>query len=107
MIAYIPRIEAMPETAPAYDDLRKPKDFPRAQCMHSAKRGCQCYTQQGSLMRDYPRELCMARVSDGYFDPTRTPSSGEREARGAGASEVRASGRASARDAVSRTAETF
>ena len=45
-VAYVPRIEAMPETAPAYDELRKPQDFPRPQCMASKKRGCQCFSQQ-------------------------------------------------------------
>jgi hypothetical protein len=68
--AYVPRVEAMPETAPAYDELRKPKDFPRPQCLRRKKR-CECYTQQGTLMRDYPRDLCIANVERGYFDPTR------------------------------------
>lgn len=105
MTAYVPRIEAMPETAPAYDDLRKPKDFPRAQCMTSKKRGCQCYTQQGSLMRDYPRELCLARVRDGYFDPTREPHRDEQRARGAGARDEGARGRAGAPQALSVAAQ--
>lgn len=69
--AYAPRIETMPETAPAYDELRKPRDFPRPQCMESKKRGCQCYSQQGTLLKDYPRDLCRSYVKQGYFDPTR------------------------------------
>lgn len=68
--AYVPRIEGMPETAPAYDELRRPQDFPRPNCLRRKKR-CECYTQQGTLMRDYPRELCIANVERGYFDPTR------------------------------------
>ena len=68
--AYIPRIEAMPETAPAYDDLRRPQDFPRPSCLMRAKR-CECYTQQATLMRDYPQDVCRAIVRDGQFDPTR------------------------------------
>ncbi|WP_298079079.1 hypothetical protein [uncultured Cardiobacterium sp.] len=94
----------MPETAPAYDELRKPKDFPRAQCMNSKKRGCRCYTQQGSLMRDYPREVCLARVRDGYFDPTRQAPGDQRQARGAGESDEGARARASARQALSAAA---
>ncbi len=73
VLAYVPRVEAMPETAPAYDELRKPQDFPRPQCMASKKRGCQCYSQQGTLLRDYPRDLCRTYVKEGYFDPTRQP----------------------------------
>lgn len=73
MTAYIPRIEALPETAPAYDELRKPQDFPRPHCIASAdKQRCNCYTQQSSLMRDYPRELCISFVEDGYFDATKS-----------------------------------
>ena len=70
-VAYVPRIEAMPETAPAYDELRKPQDFPRPQCMASKKRGCKCFSQQGTLMRDYPKDLCLTYVREGYFDATR------------------------------------
>ena len=71
VMAYAPRVEAMPETAPAYDDLRKAQDFPRPQCVQSKKRGCECYSQQGTLLKDYPRDLCRAYVKRGYFDPTR------------------------------------
>lgn len=70
MTDYVPRIEAMPETAPAYDELRKPVDFPRPQCV-SSKRSCVCYTQQGTLMRDYPESVCRAYVKEGYFDATK------------------------------------
>lgn len=72
MTAYIPRIAAMPETAPAYDELRKPQDFPRPQCLQNRKTGdCQCYSQQATLLRDYPQTLCLAYVNEGYFDPTK------------------------------------
>jgi len=73
-VAYAPRIEGMPETAPAYDELRRPQDFPRPSCLRRKKR-CECYSQQGTLMRDYPRELCLANVKHGYFDPTRPRAS--------------------------------
>lgn len=68
--AYVPRIEHMPETAPAYDDLRQAKDFPRAQCIAN-KKTCKCYTQQASLMQAYPESICRQFVKDGYFDPTK------------------------------------
>lgn len=75
MTMYQPRIAAMPETAPAYDELRKPQDFPRPNCLKNGKR-CECYTQQGTLMQDYPRDLCLANVKRGYFDPTKPRSGG-------------------------------
>lgn len=72
LIAFQPRIPAMPETAPAYDELRKPVDFPRPQCVLNVKKNiCSCYTQQATLLKDYPAELCASYVADGYFDATK------------------------------------
>lgn len=72
LTAYQPRIEAMPETAPAYDDLRKPQTWPKPQCLiNRAKDQCSCYTQQATVMQDYPDELCRSYATRGYFDPTR------------------------------------
>lgn len=69
---YAPRIAAMPETAPAYDELRKPQTWPRPQCLINKKRdACSCYTQQATVMQDYPDELCRTYATRGYFDPTR------------------------------------
>lgn len=48
----------MTEAAPAYDELRKPVDFPRAQYIAS-KTKCECYTQQGSLLIDYPESIAV------------------------------------------------
>lgn len=67
---YQPRIAGMPETAPAYDELRKPVDFPRPQCVAKANT-CNCYSQQATLLQDYPQELCFTFVKQGYFDATK------------------------------------
>lgn len=70
--AYIPRIQAMPETAPAYDDLRKPQTVPKPQCLIAkATDTCACYTQQATILHDYPDTLCREYATHGYFDPTR------------------------------------
>lgn len=72
LIAYKPRIEAMPETAPAYDDLRKAQTWPKPQCLIAkATDKCTCYTQQATVMHDYPDTLCREYAMHGYFDPTR------------------------------------
>lgn len=72
LIMYNPRIAAMPETAPAYDDLRKPQTWPKPQCLISkAKDTCACYTQQATILHDYPDALCREYATHGYFDPTR------------------------------------
>lgn len=69
---YAPRIAAMPETAPAYDELRKPQTWPKPQCLiNRAKDKCSCYTQQATVMQDYPDELCRTYATRGYFDPTK------------------------------------
>lgn len=72
--AYKPRIDGMPETSPAYDNLRQAVDFPRAQCVYNHKtRHCSCYTQQATLMIGYPPKVCIYNAKYGYFDPTRAP----------------------------------
>ncbi len=69
-IAYKPRVENRPETAPAYDELRKPKTFPKPNCLMDVNR-CICYTQQATLMKNYPDKLCRKYVIEGRFEPTR------------------------------------
>lgn len=59
-----------PETAPVYEEIAKPKTFPRlAGCVQSAKR-CTCYTQQGTTL-DVPANVCGDVVANGRFDPYR------------------------------------
>lgn len=89
---YAPRITGIPQSAPRYDDLNKPRDFPRLHCVSSTdertierqrKRGqvavidgeeiaCQCYTQQGTRVATTV-ETCVDVVENGIFDDTRTP----------------------------------
>lgn len=65
-----PRIPGLPHTAPIYDALTAPTDFPRvAACMSSESRGmCKCYTQQGTPL-DVPPSACFVYVKVGSFDP--------------------------------------
>lgn len=65
-----PRIASQPHTAPVYDQLTTPTDFPRvAACMSSESRGsCNCYTQQGTPI-DVPKSACLVFVKNGAFDP--------------------------------------
>lgn len=70
IMAYVPRIKGLPETAPAYDDLQRAQDFPRANCIMSVDI-CKCYTQQATLMVNYPRDICVQNVLHGKFDATK------------------------------------
>lgn len=86
-----PRIEELPLSAPRYDAVNKPRDFPRPVCAATydgrlidtaQKRGqlvgyyretlaaCQCYTQQVTKM-ETTFDFCMDVVTNGYFDDTR------------------------------------
>ncbi|MGE8494450.1 zonular occludens toxin domain-containing protein [Comamonas sp.] len=61
-----PRIADLPHTAPAYDEVTKPVTAPYpAACVQDAKR-CECYTQQGTLLRT-SGEVCKQIVKYGYF----------------------------------------
>lgn len=85
-----PRIEGVPHTAPRYDSVAKPLDFPRLVCAASfdpavvAKNrsrkhpigvdegqeySCTCYTQQVTRVETKP-EFCLDVVRNGMFDDT-------------------------------------
>jgi len=63
-----PRIEGLPNTAPAYDSITAPKDAPYpAACIDRPKAdACTCYTQQGTKLTT-PKDLCRQIVHNGYF----------------------------------------
>ncbi|HBN8327542.1 zonular occludens toxin [Pseudomonas aeruginosa] len=88
-----PRVPDLVASAPRYDDLNKPRDFPRPVCAASSDPNligkaperripmgtyngrvmvCQCYTQQVTRMHT-TFEFCMDVVNNGYFDDTRMP----------------------------------
>ncbi|MFY1662842.1 zonular occludens toxin domain-containing protein [Pseudomonas sp. Pseu.R1] len=88
---YRPRIADVPSTSPRYDEVNKPRDFPRPTCLASTdirlvstakQRGqevgeyrgqqtaCQCYSQQSTRIKT-SLEFCMSVVENGYFDDTR------------------------------------
>jgi len=71
IIARVPRYEKVPESAPVYDELTKPKSFPRvAGCALSQSR-CLCYSQQGTVMQEVDTPSCQQFVFAGRFDPYR------------------------------------
>lgn len=90
-----PRIADLPSSAPIYDDLTKPKVYPRLSCFMSHDPGyiernsrryrvvtagdrsyiCECFTQQGTR---HPTSFgfCKNVVENGFFDPAKPdPSS--------------------------------
>lgn len=65
-----PRMPGLLYTAPVYDKLTAPTDFPRvAACMSSKTRStCNCYTQQGTPI-EVPKGACEVFVTYSSFDP--------------------------------------
>jgi zona occludens toxin len=65
--AYVPRVPSLMHTAPAYDELTKPKRVPvPAACVSMPSKGCKCFTQDGT---PYPTDaaMCTAIVKHGIF----------------------------------------
>jgi zona occludens toxin len=65
--SYRPRIAGLMHTAPAYDELTRPRRVPvPSACVDMASKGCKCYTQDAT---PYPVDLNMCRqlVAHGAF----------------------------------------
>ena len=86
-----PRISELQATAPRYDEVNKPHDFPRPTCLTTEdpalvstaknrginvgsvsgqKIACQCYSQQMTRMQT-SFEFCVDVAQNGYFDDTK------------------------------------
>lgn len=67
-----PRIQGMQWTAPFYDGLTQPTDFPRiSACIASNRPSCNCFTQQATPI-EVPASVCYRIVENGAFDPWQT-----------------------------------
>jgi len=71
---YQPRIEGLPHTAPAYDDVTKPKSYPKLACIiwrpDTEFEQCKCITQQGTTTK-VPASTCKNLANNGMFDPAK------------------------------------
>lgn len=64
---YVPRVTGLLHTAPVYDTLTTPVRAPRpAGCAVTEKKGCKCYTQDGTPYPTTP-SICGQIVKDGIF----------------------------------------
>lgn len=61
-----PRLEGLPQTAPRYDELTKPKVAPYPAICVSMGPRCECYTQQNTKLQT-PQNLCEQIVQNGLF----------------------------------------
>ena len=67
-------LEGLPHTAPAYDDVTKPKTYPKLACIiwrpDTKYETCKCITQQGTTTK-VPISTCKNLANNGYFDPAK------------------------------------
>jgi hypothetical protein len=69
-----PRIQGLPHTAPAYDDLAKPQQLPDPRACVLMGESCRCFTNQATPI-DTPDDMCRQIVKNGIFLP-HLPQSG-------------------------------
>lgn len=63
-----PRIAGLVHTAPRYDSITTPTRVPvPAACITMKSKGCRCYTQQGTILPEVPKDLCENVVKGGFF----------------------------------------
>lgn len=69
-----PRVVDLEYTAPIYDNLTKPKSFPKPTCVLAVKRNiCKCYSQQATRL-SVGQQMCKDIVKNGWFDFTKKDS---------------------------------
>lgn len=68
---YRPRIAERPETAPIYDGMNKVvKVMPWPSACVKSEKGCNCYTDQGTKIKEISKKTCVQYVNDGLpFNP--------------------------------------
>lgn len=74
-VDWIPRISSMPETAPAFDPIRKVQQFPVVAGGVCFQGECKCFTQQGTNA-GLSHDECLTAINnprfDAYSDPQAT-----------------------------------
>lgn len=68
---FAPRTPLDPSTAPIYDHLTQPSDFPRIAACYEAAAACRCFTQQATPVQ-IERATCSRMVKEGWFDRWQT-----------------------------------
>lgn len=74
------RVQGMPHSAPVYDDLSKPRTFPRLSACVQMAGDCKCYTQQGTEVKGITANACEQYVAHGWFDDWKEDHLSERGA---------------------------
>lgn len=67
MASYVPRVDGLQYTAPAYDELTKPVRVPVPAACVRIRGECECWTQQGTRLETTP-QVCEQVVKRGFFE---------------------------------------
>ncbi|WP_199033035.1 zonular occludens toxin domain-containing protein [Ralstonia sp. ASV6] len=67
MASYVPRVAGLQYTAPAYDELTKPRRVPVPAACVQIRGGCECWTQQGTRL-ETTVQICDQVVRRGFFE---------------------------------------
>lgn len=65
--SYVPRVDGLQYTAPAYDELTKPVRVPVPAACVRIRGECECWTQQGTRLETTP-QVCEQVVKRGFFE---------------------------------------
>jgi len=68
---FVPTLAERPESKPLYNGVRQVRQFERvAACIDGGQRGCACYTDQATKVREVPEALCKQYALEGLpFNP--------------------------------------
>lgn len=67
---FVPSISEKPESKPLYNGVRQVVAFEYpVGCVKSAKNGCRCYSEQGTLLKEVTEPFCNDYIENGHFNP--------------------------------------
>lgn len=69
----IPRLSDFPQTAPAYDEVTRPKQAPYPAACVQMRDVCKCYSQQATVLH-VSAMVCLQIVKNGYFVDWQEPT---------------------------------
>lgn len=69
----IPRLSDFPQTAPAYDEVTRPKQAPYPAACVQMRDTCKCYSQQATVLH-VSAMVCLQIVKNGYFVDWQEPA---------------------------------
>lgn len=71
---FVPTLAERPESKPIYNSVRQVKQYERIAGCYQSSNGCNCYSDQATVLSEVTEKMCRAYVKNGLpFDPFREP----------------------------------